>query len=290
MNIVGHQKITDFLTKSIERNSISQAYLFCGPEHLGKFMVALDFAKKITGSNKEINPDIMIVSPEIEKKKGIIKTKDIKISQIREMQKSLSLSPYFGKYKVAIIDDAGRLTISAQNALLKTLEESEENVVIILVCHNLEKILPTIKSRCFIKKFGLVGDKELMEIINQGENQKEIIAWSLGRPGFAIKLAEKKELDEKKEIKKFLEKILESNLSEKFFFAEELSKNSESLSEQLDFWLFLLRKNILSEGKFLSINLEKTLGLIDRISETKEDLKETNANARLALENLFLNF
>ena len=290
MNIIGHQKVIKFLEKSFEKNAVSQAYVFCGPEHLGKFTIAFDFAKKLAGSDKEINPDIIIITPEIEDKKGIIRKKDIKIIQIRELQKKLSLSPYFGKYKVAIIDDAERLTVSAQNALLKTLEEPEKNTVIILVCHNLEKILATIKSRCVVKKFGLVGEEDLMKISNQLENRKEMIVWSLGRPGLAIKLLDEKELSVKKEIKENLEKILRSNLNEKFLLAEELSKNPENLSEQLGFWLFLFRENILSGGKFINIDLIKTLKLIDKISETKECLKETNANVKLALENLFLNF
>ena len=79
MSIIGHQKIIKFLEKSIERKATSTAYLFFGSEHLGKFTVALDFAEKITGGKaRQINPDIIIVRPRVEEKKGVTKKKDIK--------------------------------------------------------------------------------------------------------------------------------------------------------------------------------------------------------------------
>jgi len=155
MSIIGHQKIIKYLDKSIKKNDISHAYIFSGPAHLGKFSLALEFAKKITGGmdDKKINPDIIIISPEIEEKDGKIKKKDIKIEKIRELERELSLSAYFGKHKVVIIDEADRLSRASQNALLKTLEEPPQKAVIILVVENINKIIATVKSRCVIKKF-----------------------------------------------------------------------------------------------------------------------------------------
>lgn len=301
--IIGHQKIINFLDKSIEKNRLAGAYLFCGPENVGKFTVALNFAKRLTGNDSKninphnqnfgvgINPDIIIITPETEEKNGITKKKDIKIEKIRELQHSLSLSAYFGKYKVAIIDGAEYLTISAQNALLKILEEPAENCVLILIAHNPEKILPTIKSRCVIKKFGLVKQAEISAMIAEEENKEDIIFWSLGRPGKAIIFQkEKKQLSDCQKTVRSLKEILQKNLNDKFILAEELSKNPAGLIYRLEFWLIIFRKNILGENNFLNITSEKALDLIGQIEKTILCLKETNANSRLALENLFLNF
>ncbi len=64
MHIIGHNKITNLLNRSIARGIVGQAYLFSGPEHLGKFTVALDFAQRLAGGNVKINPDLIIIRPE----------------------------------------------------------------------------------------------------------------------------------------------------------------------------------------------------------------------------------
>lgn len=291
MDIIGHQKIIKYLDKSIEKDALAQAYLFSGPEHLGKFSVALEFARKITGGeNQKINPDIIIIAPEIEEKKGIKKEKDIKVEKIREIEKELGLSAYFGKYKVVIIDSANRLTISAQNALLKTLEEPQKKCIIMLISHNQEKILPTIKSRCLIKKFSLVNELEIKAIISDKKNQDKILFWSLNCPGLAMILQEEKgELEKRIESRKDLELILENNLSERFKFCENLSKDTDELVRELNFWSVMLRRNML-EKKFLSLNSEKSLIIIEEIEKSLDLIRETNSNARIVLENLVLKF
>ena len=282
MKIIGHQKNINFLNKSFEKNNPAQAYLFSGPEHVGKFTVAMELARKLTdGKNRKINPDIMVVSPE----------KDIKIGQIRDLQHWLGLSSYFGKYKVAIIDDAEKLTLSAQNALLKLLEEPREKCVLILVCHDQKKILPTVKSRCAIRPFGLVEKSQISQIVSQEKNKEEIIFWSLGRPGAAVSLKEKEgELASKKEAEKELERMFRSSLNDRFVSAEILSKNSVDLINKLDLWTVILRENVLRRNNFKGVSSEKAMDLIDRIAESLSIVKETNSNARLVLENLFLNF
>jgi len=284
--IIGHQKILNFLDRSIEKNTVSQAYLFSGPEHLGKFTVAIDFAQKLTGSDKKINPDIAIVAPETDEKKGVIKKKDIKVEQIRELQKELSLTPSGGKMKVAIIDDAERLTISSQNALLKTLEEPNGKTVIVLICHNQEKIIPTIKSRCVTKNFYPVSKGDLRENVAFGENIDSIIFWAAGRPGLAIELSRHPEkLERFSEYGKDFETASRGNVAEKFSLAESLAKDAGKLSEELRFWTVLLREKL-----FFGNDRVKKLGLIENVEESLRLVSETNSNPRVILENLFLKF
>lgn len=308
MNIIGHQRIITFLNRSIEKNAVSHAYLFSGPKNLGKFTMALDFAKKITGGPKKkiyphtknsseynfgvgANPDIIIIAPEVEEKNGAIREKEIKIEKIRELEHQISLSAYYGKYKVAIIDNAEKLTVSAQNSLLKILEEPAENCVIILICHNEGKILPTVKSRCLKKRFSPVKEEKIEELVEKEEFKKEIIFWSLNRPGMAINLQKDGEILKKRiEAKSFLEDILGSNLNDKFVLADSLNKNKPELIERLNLWVVVLRRNILGENIFLKITPEKALDLIEEIAKSINLLEETNSNSKTVLENLFLKF
>jgi DNA polymerase-3 subunit delta' len=183
------------------------------------------------------------------------------------------------------------MTEQAQNALLKTLEEPDEKNVIILIVQNPEKILPTIKSRCAVKKFNLVGDAEMAEMIGAEKNKKEIIFWSLGRPGLARVLSdEPEELVFREKTGAEFKKLLRDNVSGRFALAENLSKDVPGLTVKLDLWLVLLRENILAGGAEPGISPEKALRLLEQVGDSLDTIKETNANARLVLENLFLNF
>ncbi|MFA6160048.1 MAG: AAA family ATPase [Parcubacteria group bacterium] len=287
--IIGHQKIIKYLDRSIEKNAISHAYIFSGPEHLGKFSLAMEFAKKITGGlDEKVNPDIIIISPEIEEKKGVIKKKDIKIEKIRELEHELSLTAYFGKHKVVIIDEADRLSRASQNALLKTLEEPPQKAIIILIVENINKIIATIKSRCVIKKFNLVKDCEIINIV-KGDNMREVGFWSLNRPGLAIDLQEKEgELEKRKKAQDDLGKIIDADLSEKFSFFENLSKDVSMATEELGFWIVLLRKNIIENCKFFQLDKKKSFALILNIEKSLKIISQTNSNPKLVLENLAL--
>ena len=84
---IGHQKIVSLLEKSLKKGKIAQAYLFVGPESVGKFTLAKDFSEKIIDGESP-SLDLIIIEPEIEtNKKGIVKEKEIKIEKIKEAQK-----------------------------------------------------------------------------------------------------------------------------------------------------------------------------------------------------------
>jgi DNA polymerase III subunit delta' len=290
--IVGHEKIQNFLEKSIKKNAVSQAYIFSGPESVGKFSLALEFAQKLTGSNAKINSDIIIMKPDAIDKRGITKIEDIKMEKIRDLQHQLSMTSHAGKCKVAIIDDADRMNKSAQNAMLKTLEEPMENVVLILVTDNLDKLLPTIISRCMNKKFSLASNQELEKIIPQNiKDREKIIFWSLGRPGLAKKLSEnRKELEDRIGIEKELVELFGANVSEKLSLAEKISKDTGKLIETLNLWIVFLRHSLFENKKTILVSGDKIIQLIDKIEKSIEIIRETNSNTRLVLENLLLEF
>lgn len=290
--IVGHQKIINFFNHAIEKGSLSHAYLFTGPEHVGKFTVAIDLAEKILGDVSEMNLDLMIIRPKIEEKKGITKKKDIPIEEIRELQRKIMLAPTDKGFKVAIIDDADLLTRSAQNALLKILEEPPSRAILILIVQNQEKILPTVFSRCQVKKFSPVSGKEMAKLIGaHDKNSGRIIFWSLGRPGMAINIFKSaSELKKREEDLNELIGLFSQNVAEKFLLADNMSKDVPKLLEKLNWWLIILRQSMLEEGRILKISREKAMKICEKTGEGIKVLNETNSNPRLIIENIMLEF
>ncbi len=291
--IIGHKKITNFLKRNIEADSVSQSYIFSGPEGVGKFLVAKKFARDINGDKEmAIEEDLIILRPEEEETKGIVKKRDIKIESIRELQHKLSITTSGRRKKIAIIDEADRLTVSSQNALLKTLEEPPQNSVIILIVKDKAHLLPTIISRCQNIIFGILSNEEMMEIIPADNSQKEeIIFFSCGRPGWVRRFIEDETaFFEKKDNLKNFKTLLSNDINERFMQAENLSKNLPKLIEMMDLWIIILREIIFGNRFGINIEKEKALWLILTIEKSQSALRETNANARLALENLLLNF
>ena len=153
--LVGHKIQREFLKKSFEISRVSHAYLFSGVDGLGKKAVALEFIRMINNQGKDLpksQPDLIVIEPQ----QGAIQ-----ISQIREMQKALSLRPFSAPFKAAIIDEAEKMTAQAQNCLLKTLEEPKGQAVLILISSKPEMLLETVRSRTQSLKFYPVSSEEM---------------------------------------------------------------------------------------------------------------------------------
>ena len=166
--VVGHQEIITHLQNAISMNKVSHAYLFGGESGSGKKMMASLFAmtlqcekhgvepcmecpscKKAQSQN---HPDIIYVKHE--------KPNTISIDEIREqLINDVMIKPYSSPYKIYIIDEAQKLTLQAQNALLKTIEEPPAYAVVMLLADNPDALLPTISSRCVQLNLKPVGDQ-----------------------------------------------------------------------------------------------------------------------------------
>ena len=194
--ILGQQRSKSILIKAIENNRISHAYLFSGPEGIGKEAMAFEFAKVLyctdpfenpcgtCSSCKRISqfnhPDIIFIFPApkaatVEEEREILDsfTKQpyarlkpwanpvISIDRIRELRKTCTIKPMEGK-RIIIIAEADKMTIEAANSLLKILEEPPKSTHIILTSSQYNSLLPTIISRCQELRFGILSD-ELVE-------------------------------------------------------------------------------------------------------------------------------
>lgn len=292
MEVIGHNKIINLLNKALAGNTVGHAYLFTGPKAVGKFTLSRMFAAALIEGKNNISDiainkadlDLIVLRPEIEEKDGVVKEKDISIESVRDAQAHLALFPQAGRRRVMIIDGAEFLTRGAQNALLKTLEEPNSTSVIILVAHDESLLLPTIKSRCQGVRFSLVRREDLQKASEGMENSQELVTLSAGRPGIIFKMKESKEfLEDRRAMKETLERATNGGMNEKFSLAQEFSKNVPRAEEHLEFWLALLREKANTSG------WGNITDQMEAIGGALETIKETNANVRLALENLFIN-
>ena len=285
-NIIGNTNIKTVLEKSIKQNKLSHSYLFVGIQGIGKKMIATEFAKMILclDDNKYCNhcksciefdtnnnPDFVLISPD---------ENNIKIEQIRDIQKRIQEKPIISEKKVYIIDNADLMTTEAQNCLLKTLEEPPEFAVIILIGSNSNTFLPTIKSRCTIMNFNKISDEEMTKYLREKCDVKNIDQNMLymyqGSIGKALELKEKQE--EYKNIENIINNIDRYDLIDFINNAEILYKSKEEINDILDYINVIL----FNKDEYLYTNC------IQIVENTKKRLKQ-NANYDMSIDNMLFN-
>lgn len=321
MEIVGHQKILQFLNICIDNNKLSHAYIFYGPPHIGKTTVAQYFAANLMCDSgkacgrcvnckqilKRIHPDVYWISTTFGTE--VVKGK-IGIDCIRQVINVLSLEPFSARFKFAIIERAENLTNQAANAFLKFLEEAPSKTIIILITRNFYQILPTLRSRCQILRFSLPPEKEIIRFLKTKfkldlETIERILALSLSIPGLAIDLAQNPEslIDYEKKLDKVISFLSAHSFEDRLRLANQaMGSNFADLSHLLamarNLILFKLsNKGLLLSGEGVNEKIrilsekytkEKLIQLINQILRTQA-LIDNNVNKRLAIENLIIN-
>lgn len=316
IQVVGHAWAVDLLHRQYQAGRVPHAMLLSGPPNVGKSTLARFFAqylncqaevkpcghclscrKIVSGSH----PDVRILDDE---------EQAIKIDEIRGLQRELSLSPYEGVYRVAILCNFERATINAANALLKTLEEPASQVVLILTTLDPGALLPTIVSRC--QGIGLrpLPLREMVEALQTRWQatpaQAELLAQlSAGRLGWAIRALTDASLLERREtcLQDLLD-LLQMHRMERLAYAQNLSHNQAVLQETLLVWLTIWRDLLLlhSGGRTKILNLDwqerlQTIAAHATIGQTREMVDKLrkallnldyNVNPRLNLEIVLL--
>lgn len=212
-DVVGHEEVVQYIKNVVVQDKVSHAYIINGEKGSGKKLLAHLFAQSLQceqdgaepcyecHSCKQAqsgnHPDIISVTHE---KPNSIGVDDIRV----QVNEDIQVKPYNGKYKVYIIPQADLMTVQAQNALLKTIEEPPAYAVIILLTENSEKLLPTICSRCVMLKLRNIKDrlvkKYLMEKLQVPDYKADVCtAFAQGNIGKAILLATSEHFNEIKE-------------------------------------------------------------------------------------------
>lgn len=323
-NILGHSNIVKYLQQIIESENFLNTYLFSGAKDIGKKTVAQYFSQSIFCTDKKnlpcgkceecleiqkaTHPDLIFISLEEGKK-------NISIEQIRDFKDRFSLTPMRSKFKIGIINDADRLNQESGNALLKIIEEPPKNSLIILLSEDIDKILPTIRSRSQNIIFNNVKFQEIYNhLIKLGAEKNlsfELAKFSGGTPGVAMSfLNNLDEWEKRKEELKSTIAIMSNSINEKFDWIEnqiDNSKNYDSysfLSKKFidftrisrDMCVFKLNENAELIHPFLKDQIEH---ISEKYSEEKliefykfannaKKLIFDNVNPRLLFENLLI--
>ena len=189
----GQSHIVEAIHKAFAQKRLHHAYLLHGPSGVGKKLVALSIAERLlcqtpidtdvqaaescghcssckrlqktADALDELHPDLHILQREINAKGK--KSHELKIAQVRALQKKLSYQAFEGGNRVIIIDEADRMNQATANALLKTLEEPGKNTYFLLITSQLDRVLPTIISRCQALRFTLLEFSVVMSLLQQ---------------------------------------------------------------------------------------------------------------------------
>ena len=140
------------LARALASRRVAHAYAFIGPEGSGRRAAALEFARALLGVDRPAHPDLHVIvpTPPEDKPKG---PKAIRIADVRALERTVSLCPVVGPWKVFIMEDADRMTGESPQAFLKTLEEPPAGTVIILILSRARAVPATVLSRCQIVRF-----------------------------------------------------------------------------------------------------------------------------------------
>lgn len=249
-DIVGQEQLKEHLENAIKMNKVSHAYIINGERSAGKEFIAKTFAMALQCENKEgiepcqechsckqalsgNHPDIIFVTHE---KPGTIGVDDIR-SQING---DVAIKPYSSPKKIYIMNEGEKMTVQAQNALLKTLEEPPEYAVILILTTNVDSLLPTILSRCVVLNMKPVKDaqvkKFLMENMEIPDYKADIcVAFARGNVGKARLLAKSEEFDKvKEESITLLKYIGEMELNEVVTAIKKISEYKFDVNDYLD--------------------------------------------------------
>jgi DNA polymerase III subunit delta' len=325
--VVGQTRPVSLLQHSVEKGSITHAYLFVGPAHVGKMKLALTLAQALNcpeskppctecpscrkiENGKHSDVQVILMNGEGSEENRA----KISVEQIEELQHSASLPPFEGRRKIFIIDGAEFLSIGAANRLLKTLEEPVGNVVFILLTVD-DKLLPaTVVSRCqrielFQVPTGQIETYLKTNLATEPEKARLLSRLARGCPGWAISANRDDTLLQRHT--EWLDKLIEiseGDSEERFAYATQManqfSPNRSVVYEKLDLWLewwrdLLLVKTGLIDGitnvdridalknQACELDIGQVRSFIRSIQSAGEQLRQ-NANARLVFEVLVM--
>jgi DNA polymerase-3 subunit delta' len=326
-DIIGQERAVSLLKHSLETRTAAHAYLFVGPEHVGKMTLALDLAralnceaeerpcltcdscKKIAAGN---HADVQIIG--LMQNEADEETKLIGIDQIKNIQHDANLPPFEGKQKVFIIDRAELMSTEAANCLLKTLEEPAEKVTFILLANNDRRLLETVISRCqHIELPPLSIDEETKALAEKAGIDKEkarlLAGLSHGCPGWALAAINNESILERREEElNNITGLISANIEERFDYAGRLAagfnKDRRAVYDVLNTWLDYWRDLMLARLGHIEMitnvdrkeEISKRAGSYSLVSiknfmqsiEAAARQLSQNVNARLALEVLMI--
>lgn len=323
-DIVGQEQLREHLENAVRLNQVSHAYIIQGERGSGKEFITKVFAMALQCEGRKDeqdaepcqechackqalsgnHPDIIFITHE---KPGTISVEDIR----RQINSDISIKPYSGPKKIYVIGEGEKMTVQAQNALLKTLEEPPEYGVILILTSNVNALLPTIVSRCVLLNMKPVRDdvlkQYLMGTLEVPDYKADIcVAFARGNIGKAKLLAKSEEFDKvKDEAVTLLKYISDMEIHEIVAAIKKINEYKFEVSDYLDILSVWYRdvlmfkathdmNHLIFRGEIQYIrkvadrsSYEGIKTIIDALEKAKQRLT-ANVNFDLAMELLLL--
>lgn len=317
-DIIGQQKPLATLRSALAAGRVHHAYLFLGPEGVGKRAVAVAFAKAIhcaeltndfCGDCADCSriadgnhPDVRVIEP-------LAGKKEISIQQIRNLQRELSYRSFTGMRKIAIVDPATLMNAPGQNALLKTLEEPPQDSLIILIAANVGGLLPTLRSRCLQLTFAPLTRKEVSGFLisrhgMNGTDAELVAALALGSIGAALAFNKEELIEQRRNWTGALSSLRAGDYRGAMMAAETLSSQRDEMLKFLQWaesWYrdLLVQKAAQGTGNLVNVDLREQIDERAANSDLQQTLRaisqiegaaarvQRNLNRRMVLERFF---
>ncbi len=250
---LGNAELLALFENGIKDGTLSHAYMLCAPAGSGKKTVA-DFAAAIAlcldGQNTPCgkcrscamlnagaHPDLVRIKPDGDK------VKSVKIEAIRGITDVCYIKPAVGNRRVFIIERAETITVQAQNALLKILEEPPAGTVFLLLTDSADKLLPTVRSRCVILNLSPLSDGEVESLLpkNSLVGKGQAVSFAAGVAGDALYVSTAEGSRIYADAQGFLQALMSRNMFELLKYRDKIAKSREAAQKMIEFTLKLLR-------------------------------------------------
>lgn len=282
MEVFGHKQWQKYFRNLIKQEALGQAYLFYGPEGVGKRTFALELAKEIGARSL---PDLQIIGLEP-------KEYSLRLEKFSDLKRELFLRPLSARYKVAVIDNFERATPKAYNSLLKILEQPPDFCIIICLTSCLACLPETVISRLKVINFQPLDLRSIKEFLSQKSSlgpqaRQAIAALAGGRPDRALQLANQLTQDKDfiERAKQQLWELKEKSIGERLEVAEKLLRRDRSeLLRSVDHWMMALREVLGEESR------GGVISALERLGRLRADLLVPGRSIRLGLEEFVVNF
>lgn len=313
--ILGHECQKEILRRALANGKIAHAYLFSGPDGIGKRLMAMALARAIVCLEQrgcghcracrkidhQNHPDLHILEPD---------GNSIKIEQVRILQRDLNLKPLEAPRKICMIEQADAMTVGAANALLKTLEEPRGDTLIILLSAQPNRLLETIRSRCqplpFTRHPNSRIQAELEKQLGIESTESHILA-ALSEGSFKKAFGKDRDLYlvQRRELLKTLTGLSAGSILPILDFAEQLAADKAVLPDILEIFQAFYRDVLMtlqgrSDEELVNLDLkekihrvsgrENVATILDKLEALIEIRRQLdrNVNRQLAMEVLLL--